>query len=358
MSSQQNMQELTETSEAISLKEVILQAGVWIKYLFKHWIWMLLAGVVAAAIGVGISTFLKKKYEAELTFILEDANSNPLSSYMGLASQFGFDLGGGASSGLFTGDNIIEFLQSRLIVEKTLLSTVNDGNGGFTLADRYISFTKMNAGWNEDLKKIHFSPGNNRNAFNITQDSILNLIYVDITEKRLKVDKTDPKLNFISVDMVTEDQLFSKVFVERLVDEAISYYVSTKTGRSKINIDRLQSQADSLEEVLNKRTYRAATVQDINLNPAKQVAAVGAEVASRDKMVIQTMYLEVVKNLELSKLTMAQETPIIQIIDKPIYPLKEKKIGPVKAGVIGFFLGAFLLTVVVFIKRIYQQIMA
>jgi hypothetical protein len=42
---------------------------------------------------------------------------------MGLASSFGFDLGG-SGGGLFTSSNIIELMRSRLVVEKTLLNPV------------------------------------------------------------------------------------------------------------------------------------------------------------------------------------------------------------------------------------------
>ncbi len=55
------------------------------------------------------------------------------------------------------------------------------------------------------------------------------------------------------------------------------------------------------------------------------MASIGSELAMRDKTVLQTMYGEVVKNLEISKIAMAQETPIIQIVDMPILPLEKTK---------------------------------
>ena len=63
------------------------------------------------------------------------------------------------------------------------------------------------------------------------------------------------------------------------------------------------------------------------------------------------MYLEIVKNLELSKLTLLNNTPIINIIDEPILPLEKKLVSLRLAGLLGGLLGGFLsLCYFVFLK--------
>jgi uncharacterized protein involved in exopolysaccharide biosynthesis len=57
--------------------------------------------------------------------------------------------------------------------------------------------------------------------------------------------------------------------------------------------------------------------------------------------VLNTMYLEIVKNLEISKITLLNNTPIITIIDKPILPLEDDS-KPKTLGILGAFLGSFL----------------
>ena len=54
------------------------------------------------------------------------------------------------------------------------------------------------------------------------------------------------------------------------------------------------------------------------------------------------MYLEIIKNLELSKLTLLNQTPIINIIDKPILPLKQDKRSKSKFAILFGFIGGFL----------------
>ncbi|HEY8938376.1 MAG TPA: hypothetical protein VIM65_24315 [Cyclobacteriaceae bacterium] len=356
---QDTRQMQTGNDNELSLRDVLIKANGWIKHLLKKWLTILIFGVVGAALGLTASFLLKKKYIAELTFVLEDSKTNPLGSLMGLASDFGLDMGGGAGSGIFSGDNILQFLQSRLMVEKALLSVVTVDNKQQTLADLYIEVYEMKEG----LKNIPSVNGSYypvnlpRNKFTLQQDSILNIIQSKIVKDNLTIEKPDKKLSFVSVKCSTLNEMFSKLFTEQLVDLATDFYIDTKTKRNKENIDRLQVQADSIELMLNRKTYSAASVNDLNMNPARQVTRVSSELAQRDKMVLQTMYAEVVKNLELSKIAMAQEKPLIQIVDTPILPLAQKKIRKIVGIIGGGFLGGLIAVIGLLISFVYKDIM-
>jgi hypothetical protein len=68
------------------------------------------------------------------------------------------------------------------------------------------------------------------------------------------------------------------------------------------------------------------------------------------------MYGELIKNTELAKFTLMREEPLIQIIDKPYFPLDRKKLGRGKGGIIGGFLGGILgiaIAVGIRYKRMY-----
>jgi hypothetical protein len=345
--------------DEISLKELILKIRSGFRYLLSRWKLLLLSGLIGAGLGFTYASFQKTNYSAELTFVLEEAGANQLSAYSGLASQFGIDLGGSSNSGIYTEDNIIGFLKSRLMIEKTLLSPISYQNKQTSLANAYIDIYGLREKWRkkkEALKNIQFPVNPVRKNFTLLQDSILNTIYTDILKKKLIVEKVDKKLSFISVKCATEDALFSKVFVEHLVNEATDFYVQTKTKRSKANVEKLQLKADSIEYLLNRKTYSVAAAQDLNMNPARSVANVGLEVGTRDKIVLQTMYGEVIKNLEISKMAMVQETPIIQTIDTPILPLEEKRAGRLKSLIIGGFAGAFAIALFLLIKKTYKEI--
>lgn len=345
--------------EEVFLKDLILKFQDWCAYILSKWLIILLFGLVGAGLGLSYALIKKPNYVGELTFVLEDNKSNPLSAYMGLASQIGLDIGGGYGSGVFGGDNIIEFLRSRLMIEKTLLSPIIVNGKVKSLADLYIEINELDKKWesNPVVKDLRFPLHLERSKFSLQQDSVLNIFQESITKKNLEIRKLDKKLSFISVTCTSRDERFSKAFVERLVAEATDFYVNTKIKHSKINVDKLQLTADSLESLLNRKTYALAASQDINQNPVKQMASVGAQVQARDKMVLQTMYAEVVKNLEFSKMSMALETPLVQIVDTPILPLEKKKFGKLKGIVIGGFISGFLVVGFLVSRRFYKKVM-
>ncbi|MET6998762.1 Wzz/FepE/Etk N-terminal domain-containing protein [Chitinophaga defluvii] len=345
--------------DEISLKELILKIqGCW-KYAWSKWKVISFFCLLGAAIGIAIAFIVRPKFEASVTFVVEDNNSNPLSAYMGLASQFGFDLGGG-SNGIFQGDNVLEFLKSRVMLERTLLAPVRIKGEDISLAELYIDFNNLRNKWKDDstLLAIKYPLGLNRSKFSLLQDSLLNIIQADILKKNLDIDKPDKKLSFIRVRCTAANEMFAKVFAERLVKEATDFYINTKIQRTKSNVDRLQEQADSLKILLDRKTFSVAASQDMNVNPARQIAGVNTELIMRDKLVLQTMYGEVVKNLELSKIAMSQETPVIQLVDGPILPLEKVKIGKLKALIIGGFLGVLITILCLIVRKMYNEIMS
>ena len=71
--------------------------------------------------------------------------------------------------------------------------------------------------------------------------------------------------------------------------------------------------------------------------------------------VLNAMYLEIVKNLELSKITLLNQTPIIHILDKPILPLKIEKKSKLFFGLLGAFLGGFLSLVFFVFRKLFKD---
>jgi hypothetical protein len=137
---------------------------------------------------------------------------------------------------------------------------------------------------------------------------------------------------------------------ERLVKEAAKLYMDIRTGTAQENIKQLQLRSDSLLFLLNNKSYSTAASQPLDVNPGLKTAIVPVEIGTRDKTVLATLYAEVVKNLEASKLLLSQQTPVIQVLDKPGYLLKDKKMGSILFGVIGAFVGFLFCIIILFLK--------
>ena len=155
MITEQNNSTDTEQDE-ISLKELIQKIQEWIAYLKTQWKLIIGIAALGGIIGFVYASFQKPSYLATTTFVLEEDKGGVMGGAMGLASSFGFDLGGGGG-GLFTSSNIIELMKSRLVVEKTLLNPVQVAGKEISLADFYIQITELKEGWAKKPKLANIS---------------------------------------------------------------------------------------------------------------------------------------------------------------------------------------------------------
>ncbi len=194
MSKVDQQKALNEPGE-ISLRELLQKMREWWYFLLSKWIIILIAGIIGGLIGLAYSFLKKPVYKAELSFALQDEKSGEggLSSALGLASQFGIDLGGGSAGGEFSGDNLLELMKSRLMVEKTLLTPIPIDGRMETLAELYINFNKLQQDWEgkPGLENIHFLPGADPSKFTLKQDSIVGVFHKDLVKNNLAVDKVD-----------------------------------------------------------------------------------------------------------------------------------------------------------------------
>ena len=348
-------------NDEISLKELIQKIQEWIAYLKTQWKLIIGIAALGGIIASSIDSFIKPSYLATSTFVLEeDKGGGGLGSAMGLASSFGFDLGGGGG-GLFTSFNIIELMKSRLVVEKTLLKPVKVAGKEISLADYYIQINELKEDWvkKPGLANINFPANADRTKFSLQQDSILQTISAELIKKNLTIIQKDKKASIISLTVKTESELFSKLFCEQLLKETSDFYIETKSKKSKLNVDILQRQADSIRAELNGAITGVAAASDnvYNLNPAYNVKKTPGTRRQVDVQANTAILTQLVAQLELSKVSLRKETPLVQLIDRPILPLEKEKLGRLKSLVLGGFLAGFLTVLYLVFGQLYRKML-
>jgi hypothetical protein len=311
-----------------SFKKLISDRADDVKYVFSFKKSMLLVMLVAAAIGAAVTYKWPVTYTARLTFVIDDAKSGSAGGLAGIASQFGFNLDGiGGASGVLAGDNVQELLKSQRLIKATLLSAY-DSTGNVSLADRYAEVYKLNKKWlkySKDGQIIRFPVG--AKTYSRTQDSLIHEITSKITGGEFAIAKPDKKLGFFEVNTTMRDEKMAQLFCTRMIKQGTDFFIQTKTSRLRSNVNRLQLRADSVGKILNRKTYAAAAANQglLDLNPAYTSSNATVDITERDKLLLSSIYTETVKNLEASKTMLAQETPTVQIVDQPEFPLKENK---------------------------------
>jgi len=354
-----HIREQAVPDDEISLKEVIIKLQEWRRYLLSRWKVILLAGIIGGLLGLGYSLIKKPIYTAETTFVLEEGGSGGgLGQYAGLASMVGIDLGSGGG-GIFQGDNIIELYKSRTMIEKTLLTDADFDGKKELLISRFIESNELREGWKDKPKLANIQFDIPKEKFTLQHDSIIGTIVDGINKNYLTVEKPDKKLSIISVKVKGKDELFAKAFADKIVENVNEFYIQTKTKKSAENVQILQKQADSVRRVLNAAIGGTAAAMDANpnANPAMAVLRVPSQRRQVDVQASAAVYQEVVKNLEIAKISLRKETPLIQVIDEPVLPLKKEKLGKAKGLILGGIIAGFLVVMFLLAKRIYRNIL-
>lgn len=316
--------------EEFSFRNLLERRKSDVVYLWKRHLGKLgIAAVIGVVTGIFLAWYWPVTYTARLTFVVEESKNGGGSLVSALAGQFGFDVGDiGGKGGVLDGDNVLELLRSQRMIKSTLL-TLYPGDSAATLADKYAERYGLKKKWAKytvNNAEIQFPA--DAKKYTRLQDSLMHLIMKRITDKELSVNKPDKKLNFFQVSISMKDENVAQLFCQRLITQATDFYIQTKTKRQRTNVNRLQARADSIGRLLNKKTYSASAANQILLdaNPAYPTSNVGSELQERDKIVLSTIYSEIIKNLEVSRTMLIQETPAFQIVDEPELPLKKNKL--------------------------------
>ncbi len=324
-----------------SLRDIVGMMVSFLSFLRKRWLLLLLFVFVGTAIGIFFYFNQKPAYKAESTFILEDKSSSG-GGLAGLASQFGFSVGSlGGGGSIFAGDNILEILKSKKVVQQVLLTSTGLPVNNNTLADLYVDFTGMVDKWKKYPSLTGFKFPHSLENVNPIQDSVLNKIYEFVIKRNIIAERTSKQGTIIKVQVISSNALFSRLMAQRLVDEASKLYLNIRVGTAQENINQLQKRSDSLLALLNNKSYRAAASQPLDINPGIRTAIVPLEIANRDKTVLATLYAEVTKNLEASKVLLSQQTPVIQLLDGPGVLLNDHKKGLLLFVAIGCLVAIF-----------------
>jgi hypothetical protein len=357
------MQSAEQITDEISLKELIQKLGEWWKYLLSKWMVIVFCALVGSGIGFLYASIKKPDYKAVVTFALEDdkQGGGGLSGALGLASSLGIDLGTSAG-GAFSGANLIELMKSRKMVQKTLLLSCYVNDNQLVLANQLLAITNLDkalANKSAIYKDFSFPLNAKQEDFSLQQDSVLFLLYDKLFENNiLSVSQKDKKISIITVEVNSTNESFSKAFAENLVTNVSEFYIETKSKKAKNNVAILQRQADSIRNELNLAITGVAITSDntFNLNPALNVNRIPSTKKQIDVQANTAILTQLVTNLEMAKVALLRETPLIQLIDRPFFPLKKDKPSKSKFMFLGGLVAGFITLLLMGIKKILNQL--
>lgn len=350
----EQLQQQSQISDEISLKELILKGKDWFSYLWGYKWRILLAGLIGGSIGfVYAKYFTKPTYTATVSFTLEQKNGTG-GALGGLASSLGLGDVGGSSSGMFGGENVLHLMKSNRIIHQSLKEPQADLKGNHLL-NAYLKnhFEKA-----LKEKKIKLFPENlDSVTFTRAQDSLLLLITKNIRETQIIAERQDKKTSIINLEVKDRNEKWAYLFSMALVKNAIDLYLEIKVGKLMRTEQELTQKKDSIRGLLDGSITTLAYETDLNSHTPLMRYKTNQAKKQIDVEVLKSMYGSIIQNLEITKMQRSQEEPIIEIIDQPILPLSVDKFGKAKGLVIGGFLTVFLIIAWLVLMRFLKTIM-
>lgn len=277
-----------------------------------------LAVLGLAALGAGVAVngvwLFPAKYNAQLMLAVEEGET---SGWQNLLAQFGLDVGGLNPGGIFEGESLVQLFQTRYMVERTLLQKAEFNEDSVLLINFLYPYTE----WGQDAEFADVTFSEDRSTFTPLQDSLLNEVHQFVNKEILDVYKPDKKLSLIFVNSVHENKYFAKAFTEAVVKNTTEFFLESITSKARVNLQVLQLQKDSAELALKQAIIRNASAQDQSINSIFQRSQVEKYASYVDLEIANALFIEITKNLTLAEIGLRKQTPLIQVVERPIFPL-------------------------------------
>lgn len=330
-------------------------------YLKRKLLWIALVALGFGTLGAIIAFMKKPLFKAEISFSIdEDKAQHNRSEFSEFSEQLGLAPvdGGNIFSSI---NNIHKLLESRFLIERTLRTEVVINQKKILLADFFLDSLDYREKWIAGSAYPSLKINSNKKDSNEVwfENGIIANIYKTLLSKYLKVNSVGKATTLTSILVETEHPLFSKTFAETLVSEVTNYYISSKTERSRTNLAIIEQRTDSVKRVYMQALYGRASFADADINLVRESFSVPGEKKQTDVQILKSAYIDLSRNLESARTSLMNNTPIIQILDKPILPLDIIKPSILRQfilySVIGGFLAMMLFSASFFLSKLKRQ---
>ncbi len=344
--------------ESISISFIVDSIKDWISFIFSKRKIIIRGTIIIMILIISYNYIKSPVHYARTTFVLDnDTSSGSMGDLSSLASLAGINASSFIeASSLFQIDNIQELYRSSSMLKNTLLSSAKINDKEILIIERFAKAEKLINKWRK--LGINLEDFKNKKLSRL-QDSLIKESIKLIKKEYLLVDKPSRKTTILEIGFIHKDELLAKSFNENLVSIVNKFYFDTKTLKTGANLEILKKQSDSVKNVLNESILVLAE-KDQNipyLNALDKISLIPYQKAMIDVQVNSAIYGEIVKQLELAKVTHRNNMPLIQIIDKPILPLENSRWKLVKTFFLSFIIGVSSIILGLSFKRIinYEQ---
>ncbi|MES2654549.1 MAG: hypothetical protein V4620_03115 [Bacteroidota bacterium] len=349
-------------SNYVSLKDIVNFIKKIYKFSLSKWKLFFLIGLLGGLLGYTFVYIQKPKYIAKFSFLLNENDGSPslnLSSLAGLAG-----IGGIGGGGNINDDKLLFISFSRNLLGKTLLDTSTVNAKKTYLANHYLDIYGLTNSFKSDtlLKDFTYFTNGDINKLTYKENKVLDILINKIIESKQLVIESKKKSGIVSqssgivtIEFSSIHENFSKNFTDNLYDNISSYYINKSISKQLKTYNAIKNRADSIKSVLMSLENYGAQIFDKNLKVIRMQGRVNIERTRRDVEMLSLMYAEVIKNQEIAKFSLDNQTPFFQIVDRPTLPLFKKQTSKLIAAIVGSIVLTLLVLFGTFTRTYYSS---
>jgi uncharacterized protein involved in exopolysaccharide biosynthesis len=216
-------------------------------------------------------------------------------------------------------------------------------NKEITLYDFLLYEEKTEAGIIQTIiEKItpSYVEGNNY-GFTVKLNSIQERLLKDLD---IRVRATmDKKTGIITIQTKMRDAVVAAQIAQKTMDYLTSYVINYRISKTAKDVEFLTGRLNEAKKRKERAEINYFTYTDQNRNPFMQSSMITQRKLEAEYSIAKSLYDELVRQLEQSKVKLSDETPIFKTLEPPRVPIKKSE--PARAvlvlgfGIVGLILG-------------------
>lgn len=363
---------MQEEYKELSIKDILIFVQETIKLFLSKWKMVILLGVVFGVIYTLLALSKPVYFSEKLTFMMDEKSGNDIPGLDIIGNLFGGGKGGDDNIG-----KILELFESKKIIHNMLFQKMTmNGNTDFVanqmlsfytvdkLADGYKKYGILQ-GWPDQLrsqKDFRFKHAS-IDSFTNNENLFLRLLFDKINGNvnygipTLLTSDLDAESGIMTIHMKSMNEDITIGVLENVYEQLSQFFIDRTIEKQLKTFNIVKEKRDSILGELKVKEYALADFKDRNRNLVTVKGYLDQLRLERDVTILNVMYAEVIKQLELTDFSLRNKTPIVQTIDVPRRPIFPNTPSLSKSFIIGAFIGAVLALLFVFLKHQYKTIM-
>ncbi len=357
MSNGEHKNVIHQTDE-ITLKELILKIQEFFWEIVKNWFLIFILFIIAACYFFYEVYTTPIKYPAHVKFMLSDDGGDKSGMNMILG---GLGLGGFKGKGdLVNLEKIMQLFKTRSVIDKALLTKAvlngkQDVLGNHII--QQIGYKKLikdygPASWSKvmnELNDFQFDSLKTVEDFDEKDQIMLKVLFDNIVgHYDREIDpiiksSLDEDSEIITLSVYTEKEDLTFIILNSIFEELSNFFINKAIEKQKKTFDVLSFKNDSIYKQLKIAEYSLADFKDRNRKLVTVKGYLKETKLEREVSILNLLYAESVKNLEIADFALRRRKPHVQKIDSSVRPLtaigKSKKKALIYSSLISVLLG-------------------